>query len=215
MRLIVLGASGGCGKALVAQAVERGHAVTAVVREGSAHHVPAGATVKTGSLTDAAFLASAFSGHDVVLSSLGIKLKSIAPWAKPEQADFLTRCTPVIISAMQSAGVRRICAISAGGVGDSNAMVPGFFRALIRFSALGKAYGELEVMERLLLASGLEVCLPRPTGLTDGPLAGGVRVVTQLRGRATISRADVASWMLDQLQTPGFEYRSPMITVTG
>ena len=53
------------------------------------------------------------------------------------------------------------------------------------------AYAQLEEMERQLLASGLDVCIARPTGLTDGPLTGKAVVAKGFTGRATISRADV------------------------
>lgn len=215
MHLAILGASGGCGRHLVTQALERGHRVTAIVRPSSTLDVPSGVRVERGDLADAAFLGRALQGADAVLSALGIKLDSIAPWSRPEVADFLTRSTPALVEAMQAAGVKRVLAISAGGVGDSRARVPGVFRLMLKTTALKHAYAELEVMERVLLASGLDVCLPRPTGLTDGPRTGQVKVCTSFSGRATISRADVAAWMLDEVVKPAFAERTPMISVTG
>lgn len=215
MHLAILGASGGCGRHLVTQAVERGHTVTAIVRASSTLQVPAGVRVERGDLADPAFLAQALKGADAVLSALGIKLPSLAPWSRPEVPDFLTRSTPAVVEAMKAAGVRRVLAISAGGVGDSSRSVPGVFRMMLKTTALKHAYAELEVLERTLLASGLDVCLPRPTGLTDGPRTGQVKVCTSFAGRATISRADVAAWMLDEVEKPAFAARTPMISVTG
>jgi hypothetical protein len=105
--------------------------------------------------------------------------------------------------------------ISAGGVGDSFEQMPGFFQVMIKMTALKTAYAQLHDMEQQLLASGLDVCIARPTGLTDGPLTGKVVVAKGFKGRATISRADVAQWMLDQLEVPTFAEKTPMITVTG
>jgi putative NADH-flavin reductase len=59
------------------------------------------------------------------------------------------------------------------------------------------------------------VCIARPTGLTDGPVTGAVKVVERMAGRATISRADVAAWMLGELEKPAYSNKAPMITVTG
>jgi putative NADH-flavin reductase len=215
MKVAVLGASGGCGKELVAQALERGHQVTAVVRGSSTLNVPASVRVERGDFADVAFLSKALAGSDAVLSAVGIKLKSLAPWSKPEVPDFLTRSTPALVAAMKASGVKRIVAISAGGVGDSLAQVPGVFRLMIKTTALKLAYAELDVMERTLRASGLEVCICRPTGLTDGPRTGQVKVCTSFEGRATISRADVAAWMLDEVVKPAFAVVTPMISVTG
>jgi hypothetical protein len=70
-------------------------------------------------------------------------------------------------------------------------------------------------MEHAFLSSGLEVCIARPSGLTDGPLTGQVKIARGYSGRATISRADVAAWMLDQAALPAFAEPTPMISVTG
>lgn len=215
MNVAILGASGGCGRQLLTQALERGHTVTAIVRASSKLDAPAGVRVERGDLTDAAFLEKALAGSDVVLSALGLRLPGLAPWNKPEQADFLSRSTPALVAAMKRAGVRRVIAISAGGVGDSFQQVPAMFRFFIKTTALKHGYAELEVLERTLLESGLDVCLCRPTGLTDGPRTGAVKVCTAFTGRATISRADVAAWMLDEAAKPTFAHRTPMISVTG
>ena len=124
MKIAVIGASGGCGQQLVAQALERGHQVRAVVRPSSSWQAPPGAERIAGDLCDTAFLTGAVAGCEVVLSALGLRIKSIAPWAKPEVADFLSRCTPVLVAAMKAAGMTRVIAISAGGVGDSQQQVP-------------------------------------------------------------------------------------------
>jgi len=215
MIVAILGASGGCGRELVKQALERGHAVTAVVRSSSKLDVPSAVRVERGDLTDAAFLEKALAGSELVLSALGLRMPGIAPWHKPEQPDFLTKSTPALVDAMKRAAITRVVAISAGGVGDSYEQVPGAFRFMIKTTALKHAYAELAVMERTLLSSGLDVCICRPTGLTDGPRTGAVKVCSSFKGRATISRADVAGWMLDEAAKPAFAQRTPMITVTG
>ena len=70
-------------------------------------------------------------------------------------------------------------------------------------------------MERELFRSGLDVCICRPTGLTDEPATHRAVVPTGLTGRATIPRADVAEWMLDELEKSAFTGRAPLLTVTG
>lgn len=214
MKIAILGATGGCGQELARQALERGHEVRAVVRSSS-WQPPAGAAVLRGDLLSEPFLREAVRGQDAVLSALGQRLPSIAPWARPELPDLLARNAAALVAAMRGEGVRRLLAISAGGVGDSRGKVPAFFRAFIAASALRHAYADLEVMERALLGSGLDVCICRPTGLTDGPRTGQARVCDAIAGRATISRADVAAWMLDELQQPRYGGQTPMITVTG
>jgi putative NADH-flavin reductase len=214
MHLTILGGSGGCGRQLLEQAIARGHQVTTVIRKSSKLDM-AGVDVRRGELDDVALLREAVRGSDAVLSGLGLRLPGLAPWAKPEQADFLDRSTTAIISAMQAEGVKRLLAISAGGVGDSRAQMPGVFKAMISMTALRHVYPALERMENQMLQSGLDVCICRPTGLTDEPATGKTLIATRLTGRATIPRADVAMWMLDQLAQPTFRERTPIITVTG
>lgn len=215
MKITILGGSGGCGRELLKQAVERGHEVTTLVRPSSKLDAPEGVEVSRGALDDPEFLRAGVRGRDAVLSALGLRLPGLAPWAKPEQADFLDRSTSAILEAMKAEGVSRLMAISAGGVGDSYERMPGVFKAFIKLTALRRVYPALERMENAMLASGLDVCICRPTGLSDGERTGEVVVAERLAGQATISRADVAGWMLDQLEHEPFPERTPIITVTG
>ncbi len=215
MKVVILGASGGCGRELVAQAIGRGHTVTAVIRPSSGYAPPPAVTLVKGEIFDGALLRETFAGQDVVLSGLGLRLPGFSPFAKPEVPDLLSRSSPIIVEAMRAAGVGRLLAISAGGVGDSYAIMPGVFKLLIKLTALRKAYAELEVMERVFLSSGLDVCCCRPTGLSDEPATGEAKVARALTGRAMIPRADVAWWMLDAIEAPRFVETSPVITVTG
>ncbi len=215
MKITVLGASGGCGKQLVELGARRGHTVTAVARSSSKVEPPVGVKVDRGELTSVEFLRGVVRGQHAVLSGLGLRLGGLGPWNKAEDPTFLSRSTTALIEAMKAEGTKRVLVVSAGGVGDSNAMVPGFFRMMIKVTALKTAYAQLDEMERQLLASGLDVCVARPTGLTDGPLTGKAVIAKGFKGRATISRADVAQWMLEQLEKPAFDERTPMITVTG
>lgn len=213
MKLVILGATGGCGAQLVKQAVARGHEVTAVVRSKS-YRAPEGVRVVAGELT-VELLREAIRDQDAVLSALGLRMKSIAPWAKPEMPNFLSLVTPRIVAAMLVEKVKRIIAISAGGVGDSYARMPGAFKAFLKVTALRYPYAELEVMEHTLFDAPLDVCCVRPTGLTDGVITGQVRIAERIVGRPEISRADVAAWMLDAVEKPVFEHKTPLITVTG
>lgn len=215
MKLVVLGASGGCGKQLVEQALARGHEVTAVVRPSTTYTPPAGAKLARGEVTDRGFLAETFRGHDAVLSGLGMRLPGLSPFASPEVPDLLSRSSPVIVQAMKDAGVKRLLAVSAGGVGDSYAKMPLMFKTFIKTTALRKVYPQLAAMEEAFFASGLEVSCPRPTGLTDKPATGQAKVVEKVNGFATIPRADVAAWMLDEVVKPTLQHRAPVLTVTG
>jgi putative NADH-flavin reductase len=218
MKLAILGASGGIGRLLVEQALARGHEVTAAARGSSRVTVPPKATLVRGDLEDEAFVREVITAggkRDVVLSALGHRLPGIAPWHKPERPAFLQRSTDAIVGAMKATGVSRVIAISSGGVGDSRDIIPAAFKMFVALSAMKTVFASLEDMEQRYLASGLEVCIVRPSGLTDEPATGRVVIAKKYAGRATIPRADVAAYMLDQCEKPAFTEKTPSITVTG
>jgi putative NADH-flavin reductase len=78
MNLLIFGATGGTGRALVEQALEHGHTVTAFARDPS----KVGAThqnlrIAKGNILDYASVETALYGQDAALSALGIR---VTPW---------------------------------------------------------------------------------------------------------------------------------------
>ena len=75
MRLLIFGATGGTGRALVEQALAQGHVVTAFARDPakvrSAHQ---NLTIARGSMLDVDSVEAAVKGQDAVLSALGTSL---------------------------------------------------------------------------------------------------------------------------------------------
>jgi putative NADH-flavin reductase len=212
MKIAVLGASGGIGRLLVTSAAAAGHGVVAVSRGDVT--VPAGVRVMRGDLGNVVFLESCFDDCDVVVSCLGLRLKGLAPWNRPEVPDFLDSSADAIIAAMKGRGLRRLVAVSSSGIGDSAPMLPGFFKAFIALSAMRHVWPALNRMEERYADSGLDVTFVRPTGLSDGPATGNIVEAKTLVGQAQIARADVAAWILAELQRPQIR-RAVVITTTG
>jgi putative NADH-flavin reductase len=211
MRLAVLGGSGGVGQQLVSQAIERGHAVVALVREGSALAPREGLRIVRGEVLEDGALDPVFAGVDAVVSSLGIRRKTANPWSKlTSPADFCSSAGARIAAAMKRAGVARVVAVSAAGVGDSAPRMNAVMRGLVRTSSIGVAYRDLALMEQVFEESGLDWCCPRPVTLTNGPLTRQVREVDHFGATMAISRADVAWWMLERAEVGG-EPRKPQI----
>ena len=211
MRLIVFGASGNCGSHLVRQAARRGHHVTAVVRLGTRYEPPAGVQVARGNVLVADFVSSVVPDHDAVASCLGIRYAH--PWARRESPDdFISRATANIAAAMNRAGLTRIGVISAAGVADSRPAANLVIRVLIATSNVGVAYMDLERVEQILRQSGLDWQAVRPTTLSNQRGSGKVRITSAYPVTASIPRADVAAFMLSELERPEFTDRAPMIT---
>lgn len=196
MKILVLGGSGGVGRHVLRLARDAGHSVTVIVR--AALDDAAGIDVIVDDVCRDGVFVGRVEGHDVVLSSLGLKRKNPAnPWsALVSPPDFNSRTARALIAAMKDEGVARVVAVSAAGVGDSAPQMNGLMKLLVARSNVGVAYRDLDVMEQLFAASGLDWCCPRPTRLTDGPLTRQVKVIEGFPMTAAISRADVAAWML-------------------
>jgi biliverdin reductase / flavin reductase len=214
MRLVVFGASGKCGAHLVRLAAQRGHDVTAMVRPSTRYAAPAGrVSVSRGDVLDADFVAAQVAGHDAVASGLGIRYRH--PWAKRESPDdFISRATGHIVAGMKRHGIGRLCVISAGGVGDSRPALNLVIRFFLATSNVGVAYADLERVETILRESGLDWLAVRPTTLSNRA-ARGSRLTDRYPATASISREDVAAFLLGELERPQFTSRTPMITSAG
>ncbi len=192
-RLLILGATGGTGLALVDQAVAAGHEVTAFVRDP--RKLPPGRvrTVTGDILRDSTALDDAVGGQDAVISALGVG-RSFKP------AGFMAHAVPTIVGAMQRAGVRRLIFTSAFGIGPTRPDAPFlprlFFRTLLR-----QIYADKDVGEAAIHQSSLDWTIVQPVGLTNRPRTGRTRVAEHLplRGFPTVSRADVAAVILGLL----------------
>jgi putative NADH-flavin reductase len=71
MKITVLGATGNAGSRLVAEALSRGHEVTAVVRNlAGSNDLPTAARVRTGDVDNVADVTKVSAGQDVVISAI-------------------------------------------------------------------------------------------------------------------------------------------------
>jgi len=111
MKVLVIGAAGKSGEALVNEALAAGHKVTAFVR-GAAQYKKANVRVVAGDVLDAAAVDVAVAGQDAVIDALGGK----TPW---KVTTMETSAAHNIVDAMQRNGVRRLLKISVVGAGES------------------------------------------------------------------------------------------------
>jgi uncharacterized protein YbjT (DUF2867 family) len=201
MKLLVLGGSGGVGQWLVRLAAERGHEVTALVRPSARFEPPPSVRVIRGDVLDAAVLAAALQGQDAVASCIGLRRAGRNPWAPLRSpANLVESVARALVPTMERAGVRRLVAISAGGVGDSMAHLTSAVRWLVTRGNIDVAYQDLARMESLLRASKLDWLAVRPVTLAHGPPTGRVRPVDRYGMMSSVRRSDVATWMLKALE---------------
>jgi putative NADH-flavin reductase len=120
------------------------------------------------------------------------------------------------VDAMRRNGVRRLLKISVVGAGESvkNA---GFFnehllmRTFLRGLLVDKAGMEAEIE-----GSNLDWTLVRPPMLTDGEKTGVARVLSTESGEKAhrIGRADLAAFMVQQLESSRYVRQAVTVTTT-
>ena len=217
MRLFILGATGGIGAQLVEQALTRGHRVTAFVRVpekvGRTHER---LTVVGGDPLDAKQLRQALPGNDVVLSAIGPSPRPRPSFTAGRKnlsagnghSEHIARSVHrdlahSLVPAMESASVRRLVAVSSAFL-FSDALLPAVFGRLL----FRDTVNDVAEMERTIVASKLQWTIVRPPELTDGSRTENYRVKNgHLPGFGfSVSRADVAHFMLDEIQA-GLHYR--------
>jgi putative NADH-flavin reductase len=206
MRILVIGASGGTGRELVQQALERGHEVTALVRKPSRLRVEhPHLKVCVGNVLDTASLAAAVKGQEAVLSALGHKR-----WLYPTR--ILSLGTGNLIEAMSAAGVRRFVCETALGFGDTWWRGGLYYTLFVHPFILPFYFHDKGRQEAVVRNSTLEWTLVRPGALTNGRKRGAYRqgpLVGHWLWTVRISRADVAAFMLDQLQSTEYLRAAP------
>ena len=209
MRLLVLGASGGVGREVVAQAVARGHEVRALVRPGTVYEAPDGVEVIREELLEPGVLARVVEGVDAVLSAVGIRrrvqVNPFSPLISPP--DLVQRMVAELAPAMTAAAVSRLILVSAAGAGSTRSALTLATRLMVDATRVGVAYRDLGAAEELLRETDLATLLVCPVTLRDASGRGRTRLTQRFGLTATISRAEVAAWMLDALD------REPVIGV--
>jgi putative NADH-flavin reductase len=197
--ILVIGASQGIGLETVKAALAAGHRVRAFARSaGRMALTGEGFEPFAGDALKAADIAAALDGIDVVVQALGVPTKDlIGP------VTLFSRSTAVLVPAMESAGVRRILAVTGFGTGDSRDAIGLLQRVPFRL-VLGRAYDDKDVQEMRIRRSGLDWTFVRPGILTPGPATGRYKVLTDRASwrNGIISRADVAGFIVGEIDRP-------------
>jgi putative NADH-flavin reductase len=209
MNLVIFGATGGTGRALVEQALDRGHTVTAFVRKASRMRMKHGRLrLAIGNVLDYGTVEAAIAGQDAVLSALGHKRWLI-------KTSILSRGTRNIVAAMTKCKVRRLVCETSLGVGDSRGRLGILYTFFLIPLLLYFYFQDKELQEKCIMQSSLDWIIVRPAALTNGKQTGAVREGKDIGSHLfthRISRADVASFMLSEVKddryvrdTPGVE----------
>lgn len=184
-RVAVLGASGAVGGELVKQALERGHEVVAISRRASA----TGERLRSvaADVHDAAAIADALRGSEIVLDALGLR--------KGDPPGVLTAGARAVVAAAPA----RAVSVGALGTGPSAAAADWLSRTVVARLLKAELPDKVGADTAILGMGGTVVHVgPMKSGPTS-PTRRSVRLdaVPRRLFPATISHATVAAAMLD------------------
>lgn len=195
-RILVIGATGGTGKELVRQLLERGFEVTAFVRNPAKLKVEhSELTMIQGNVLDYDSVESAVRGHDAVVSALGHK-RFFYP------TRILSKGTQNLLRAMKKFGVSRLVCETSLGIGSSAGRLGLYYTFFTIPIILPFYFWDKALQEKLIAESGTAWTIVRPGVLTNNPKDGEYRHGTEIGSyiwTLRISRADVAEFMINQI----------------
>jgi uncharacterized protein YbjT (DUF2867 family) len=156
--------------------------------------VDPGVTVEVGDARDPEVVGRAVAGAQGVISAIGGQGMG--------RSTAITDAMTTIVAGTPAG--TRLLAVSTVGAGDSGSQFPRAVRMSVSV-LLRNAIADHTGQERVIMASDLDWTIVRCVGLTDGPATGEVHVLTEGRvGGSRISRADVARWLVGQLEDPTY-----------
>jgi putative NADH-flavin reductase len=203
MKIALFGANGTIGQRILREALDRGHEVTAIVRDPSRFDKTSEKlSLVAGDIADPSGIAGVVKGHDVVISAVGPKLPDGDPQIVVEAARSL-------LEGVERAGVKRLLVV--GGAGSLEAApgvqivdTPDFPAAwkpvaLAHRDALDLYRNAQTDLDWTYLSPA---ALIQPGERTGKYRIGGDQLLVDERGESRISVEDYAVALLDEVENP-------------
>ncbi len=208
MKILVVGSSGGSGRAVVSQLLAAGHSVTAFSRRGERLGIDSERlSVFRGDALEARDVERAVSGHDAVVVTLGItenalRVRLLGPRSTP--LDVRSKGTRNVIEAMRRHGVRKLVVLTSYGVGATRDRLR-FADRLVFELLLKPQIDDTELQNQDVVESRLDWVIAQPVHLTDAD--DDTMPFASTRGetrRMQVSRKSVARFMADAVMGDAF-----------
>jgi len=196
VKIAIIGATGLVGTRIVSESLDRGHEVTAIVRNPDRLPTQPKLRAARGDATRPAELASLVAGHDVVISAFNPGTDERGTGAGS------------IIDAVKRSGVKRLLVVGGAGtleIAPGKRLVdqPDFpaewkHGALHTAAFLGRLLGETELDWAFVSPAAILA----PGERTGNYRVGGDQLLTDSDGGSRISLEDYAVAMLDEIERP-------------
>jgi uncharacterized protein len=109
VKVILIGATGFVGAAVMNEALDRGHCVTAVARHPETLAIRERLTPATLDVSDVSALSAVIKGHEALISAFN------PGWKNPRLYEDQVRGTTAIITAVKKAGLKRVLWVGGAG----------------------------------------------------------------------------------------------------
>ena len=204
--ILVIGASRGIGFETVKRALGEGYRVRAFARSADQIDLDdANLERFVGDATQTEDVRRALAGIDAVIQTLGVKA---GPEMVVRGTKLFSTATRVLVQAMQAEGVERLVALTGDSRNQGGCLYNLGFNAF-----LGRVYDDKNVQEHLIRSSELAWTITRPVILTDRPATHRYRVALDPAdwGPGTVSRADVADFLVKQVASEEYLHKAPVL----
>jgi len=205
MKVALIGASGFVGNAILIELLQRGHQVTAIVRNPEKVTIKENVIVVSANVLNEKELPVVLTGHDAVISAYN------AGWTNPDLYNEFLQGSKAIQSAVKKAGIKRL--IIVGGAGslynEANEQIvdtEGFPKDWKPGALAARDYLNIIREEKELDWTFLSPALEMHPG-TSGTRKGAYRTglenpVFDENMRSVISVEDVGAAIADELENP-------------
>jgi putative NADH-flavin reductase len=208
--ILIIGASRGIGLETVRRALNQGYQVRAFAR--SASQIPLDHPHLTKIAGDALRIVdvtASIQGADAVIQTLGARASGRMVTGPIRLFSDATR---ILINAMEIEGVKRLICVTGFGAGDSRQHLALWQRLPFEL-LLGRVYADKAVQEMMIKRSALDWVIARPGILTNHPPTGQYKVLDKPSDwrNGTISRADVADFLVSQIENDNYLRKTPAL----
>lgn len=208
MNITIIGASSGLGLETVKRALERNHQVITLSRSEVQLPEHPNLIKLKGDATKKEDIVRSISGTDALIVTLGTGQSR-----KPTTlySDFARLLLEIHKAKQLSIPVIVLTGFGAGNSGKYNSLI----MRILFWLLLKDVYADKTLMEEMIATSGMRWVIARPGRLTDGPLTEEYRVENRLfKGVniGSISRADVADYLVRQAENPIDLFRYPALS---
>jgi putative NADH-flavin reductase len=212
MKVVIFGATGFSGKAILKEALSQQNHVTVLVRSKSAILIQdENLHIVEGNVLDRNTVAGVLNNCDAAIQCLGLGGKGSGKFTT-----FISDATKIIVEEMEKQRIKRLIAMSNVGAGNSVSFQPWIFTKIILPSFmkwLQVIIDDKNRMEPIIMNSELDWTIVRCPNIVDKTSKGNVHATLDGKGlKLSITLGDMAQFIIHQLKDSAYYRQAPSVS---